>query len=72
MNLNYTDNTKLLIALFEKLSFIDKIDIISELIIRFDNETYFTNLSTKLTLLAQENGYDIAKCIQDFKKEYRN
>lgn len=38
IGLNY-DNR--IISSFEKLNFIEKIDVISELIIRYDNKTYF-------------------------------
>lgn len=54
---------------FEKLDFIEKLDVFSELIIRFDNETYFENKLTILTFDSKSDGYAIAKIIKDYKNK---
>lgn len=45
----YTEEEKIIIYKFENLSFNDKLDIIRELFIRYDNETYFKNKITMVT-----------------------
>ena len=41
-----SEEEKIIIYMFENLSFNDKLDIIRELFIRYDNETYFENKIT--------------------------
>ena len=41
LGIKYTDEENKLNSQFEKLDFNEKLDIISEIIIRYDNETYF-------------------------------
>ena len=38
LKINLSDNSKKIISLFEKLDFIEKIDVIAELLIRYDND----------------------------------
>ena len=40
---------------------------ISEIVIRYDNETYFKDKITILTFDSKSNGFDIAKIIQEYK-----
>lgn len=63
----YTSEEKKILSLFEKLNFNDKLDLISELIIRYDNETYFNDKITILTFDSKMSGYDIARNILMFK-----
>ena len=57
---------KTIASKFEKLSFIEKLNVISELIIRYDNETYFESELTILPFDSKTNGYVVAKMIQDY------
>ena len=47
--------------------FNEKLDVFSEIIIRYDNETYFNEKTLVLSLDSKLSGYDIAKQIQNFK-----
>lgn len=58
---------KNLISKFESLSFNEKLDMFSEIVIRYDNETYFKDKITILTFDSKSNGFDIAKIIQGYK-----
>ena len=60
-------NDKKLISKFEKLDFNEKLDIFSEIIIRYDNETYFDEKITMLSFDDELNGFEIANLIQKFK-----
>lgn len=64
----YTEEEKIIIYKFENLSFSDKLDIIRELFIRYDNETYFENKITMVTFDSKLSGFDIANNILKFKE----
>ena len=53
---------------FEKLNFNEKLDVFSEVIIRYDNETYFKEKTLVISLGLTLSGFDIANQIQTFKK----
>lgn len=63
-----TEEEKIIIYKFENLSFNDKLDIIRELFIRYDNETYFKNKITMVTFDSKLDGFDIANNILKFKE----
>lgn len=63
----YDKEDKKLDSQFEKFDFNEKLDVFTEIIIRYDNETYFTNKITMISFDSQSNGYDIAKQIQNYK-----
>lgn len=67
IGIEYSDEDKEIASEFEKLNFNEKLDIFSEIIIRYDNETYFNEKITMLTFDSNSNGFDFAKRIQDFK-----
>lgn len=67
LGINYNDTDKRLISKFEKLDFNEKLDIFSEIIIRYDNETYFDEKITMLSFDDELNGFEIANLIQKFK-----
>lgn len=69
IGVNYNKNESKIISLFENLDFKEKLDVFSELFIRYDNETYFNKKITMLTWKDDLSGFDIAKMIQDKKKE---
>ena len=64
LGINYS-SVDYLIKLFESLNFVEKLDLISELFIRYDNDTLFLNaiMSTGLDI----SGYEIANNIMRFK-----
>lgn len=68
IGVKYSDDDKKLASTFEKLDFNEKLDVFSEIIIRYDNETYFTNEITMISFDPNSNGFDLAKKIQDFKE----
>ncbi|MBO5096106.1 MAG: hypothetical protein J6B98_04450 [Bacilli bacterium] len=63
----YNEENNKINSQFEKLNFNEKLDIFSELIIRYDNETYFEETLKVLTFDSKLNGFDIAKLIQTKK-----
>lgn len=63
----YNKNDKQIISNFEKLDFKEKLDIFSEIIIKYHNETYFENNFEIIIFNQDLNGFDIAALIQDFK-----
>lgn len=63
----YDKDDKEVISKFEKLNFNEKLDLFSEIIIRYDNETYFDEKITNLTFDSKLNGFDIANMIKSFK-----
>ena len=67
IGIEYDNDDKNLISKFESLSFNEKLDMFSEIVIRYDNETYFKNKITILTFDSKSNGFDIAKIIQEYK-----
>lgn len=68
IGIEYDKDDKNLISKFESLSFNEKLDMFSEIVIRYDNETYFKDKITILTFDSKSNGFDIAKIIQEYKK----
>lgn len=67
LGIEYSDDDKKLMSSFEKMSFNDKLDIFSEIIIRYDNETYFDENITMINIYSKMSGFDIAKLIQKIK-----
>lgn len=67
--LNYNNDEKTIISNFERLSFNDKLDVLREIFIKYDNETYFKNKITNITFDSKLNGFDIANNILKFKEE---
>lgn len=63
----YDKDDKEVISKFEKLNFNEKLDLFGEIIIRYDNETYFDEKITNLTFDSKFNGFDIANMIKSFK-----
>ena len=61
-----SENTNKLLSKYEKLNFVEKVDVITEIIIRMDNETliddvWFPRLDSNLS------GFDIALIIKEYK-----
>lgn len=68
LGINYNKEDKKIVSKFEKLNFNEKLDVFSEIIIRYDNETYFDNRMLVVSLNSELSGFDIAKIIQSFKE----
>lgn len=69
LGIKYDYGEEQILSKFEKLLFEEKIDVYSEIIIRYDNDTYFHDKITMLTFSSEENGFNIASRIKDFKKQ---
>ena len=67
IKMDYKNNEKNLISDFEKLNFNDKIDVVSELFIRYDNHTYYENNKYKCFELIN-NGFELVFLLQKYKK----
>ena len=52
---------------FETLDFLDKLDVVSELLIRYESENYFDEEVNIVLINPFSNGYDIASRIQKYK-----
>ena len=67
IGVEYDNDEVKILSEFEKLTFIEKLDILSEIIIRYDNGTYFDEEIKIAPLDSRMSGYDIAKIIQNYK-----
>ena len=67
IGLTFDENEKKILSNYEKMSFNEKLDIFSELIIRYDNETYFNDKITILQFDSRLSGFDIANEIMKLK-----
>ena len=63
----YNDEDIKLDSQFEKLDYNEKLDVFSEIIIRYDNETYFDKKIPVVTFSSNVSGFDIAYLIQGKK-----
>ncbi len=64
----FNNEEKEIASKFEKLDFNEKLDVFSEVIIRYDNETYFKEKALVISLGSRLGGFDIANQIQTLKK----
>ena len=62
LGINYNKKDKELASKFEKL------DVFSEVIVKYDNETYFDERTLVVSLNSELSGFDIAHTIQKYKK----
>ena len=67
IGVKYSEDDKKIASQFEKLTFNEKLDIFSEIIIRYDNETYFNKKITMITFDSQSDGFALANLIQKMK-----
>ena len=65
----YDEDDKKMTSKFEKLNFEEKLDVFSEIIIRYDNETYFNERISMLTFDSKFDGYSIANMIKYYKNK---
>ena len=71
MGFEYNTNEKEIISYFEKLSFNEKLDVIAELMIRYDNGTYLKKHRTNILFGENANGFEIAKNIINYKNNIK-
>ena len=69
LGINYNKEDKKFASKFEKLNFNEKLDVFSEIIIRYDNETYFNDKTLVLSFDSKLSGYDIALLIGKLKEK---
>lgn len=67
LGIKHNKEDKVIISQFEKLDFNEKLDIFSEIVIRYDNETYFDEKITMVSFDSKLNGFDLAKIIKEIK-----
>lgn len=62
-------DSKVFILNYKKIDsqYNEKLDVFNEIVIRYDNETYFKEKITILSFDSKSNGYDIAHLIQEQK-----
>lgn len=72
IGVKYSDDDKKLASTFEKLDFNEKLDVFSEIIIRYDNETYFTNEITMISFDSNSNWLDLVKKFKILKNSILN
>lgn len=69
LGISYDDIDNKLTLQFEKLNYDEKLDVFSEIFIRYDNETYFDNKIFVIKIDSNLSGFDMARLINDFKKK---
>lgn len=67
LGIEYSKEDRETISLFEKMVFNEKLDVFSEIIIRYDNETYFDKKITIMSFDSKLNGFDLANIIKKIK-----
>lgn len=67
IGIKYSEKDMSIITNFERLNFNEKLDVISELIIRYDNETYFYDKKILTKSGFEVNGFEIASAIKKMK-----
>lgn len=66
--IKYSIEEKELISKFEKLKFDEKLDVISELVIKYNKDTYFKKNTNKFSFCFDDE-FDIASRIKEYKNE---
>ena len=68
MGITYSKEDQNIVSQFEKLDYNEKLDVFSEIIIRYDNETFFDERTLVLSFGSELDGFNFAKMIKDFKE----
>lgn len=69
LGINYDADDNKLASQFEKLDFNEKLDVFSEIIIKYDNETYFDDKIPTIKLNSKISGFDMARMIKKYKEK---
>lgn len=67
LGINYNEIENEMNSQFEKLNFNEKLDIFSEIVISYDNETYFDKKITIMSFDSELSGFELANMIQKCK-----
>lgn len=67
LGINYNEIENKMNSQFEKLNFNEKLDIFSEIVISYDNETYFDKKITIMSFDSELSGFELANMIQKCK-----
>ena len=68
MGITYSKEDQNIASQFQKLDYNEKLDFFSEIIIRYDNETFFDERTLVLSFGSELDGFNITKMIKDFKE----
>ncbi|MDO5568599.1 MAG: hypothetical protein Q4G04_00600 [bacterium] len=69
MGLKFESEEEKVISSFERLDFNEKLDVFSEIFIRYDNNTLYGDEITMFPFKLEESGFTTAKLIQDLKQK---
>lgn len=69
LGIKHNKEDKIIISQFEKLDFNEKLDVFSEIVIRYDNETYFDEKITMMNFDSKMSGFDITEKIEKMKNQ---
>jgi len=72
LTLNLSNESKNWLSKYEKLSYIEKIDVLEEMIIRYDDETLFKTIKGLPKIDDNLDGYKIASIIENYKNKIIN
>lgn len=67
IGLDYDEKDKIILSQFEKLSYNEKLDVISELVIRYNNNSMFKNQEIHIPFNDDVDGFEWAGLIQKLK-----
>ncbi len=67
IGLDYNEKDKIILSQFEKLSYNEKLDVISELVIRYNNNSMFKNQEIHIPFNDDVDGFELARLIQKLK-----
>ena len=67
IGLDYNEKDKIILSQFEKLSYNEKLDVISELVIRYNNNSMFKNQEIHISFKDDVDGFELARLIQKLK-----
>ena len=67
IGLDYDGKDKIILSQFEKLSYNEKLDVISELVIRYNNNSMFKNQEIHIPFNDDVDGFEWARLIQKLK-----
>jgi len=68
LGIKYDEKDNKVASHFEKLNYNEKLDVFSEIFIKYDNETYFDNKIPMINFDSKLSGFDIARNIKELKK----
>ena len=73
LSIKLSENSSKWISCYEKLSFLEKLDVLTEIFIRYDNNTLFETLKGLLKIDTSIDGYTMARLIKNYKHNiYKN